>query len=88
VTVQEIKQAMQGEWVSIASEIRPSTIRNPDCLIEDSARRRLQQDFLRDSNSEPFSVAGRLSQQKSIGRVLSFRDDDLHSKYRIARTLQ
>jgi hypothetical protein len=30
MAVQEIKQAMQGEWVSIAPEIRPSTLKNPD----------------------------------------------------------
>jgi hypothetical protein len=57
-------------------------------VIEDCARPRLQQDFFRDSDSEPFSVTGSLNQQESIGEVLYFRDDDLHSKYRIIRTLQ
>ena len=34
MTAQEIKQAMQGEWVSIAPEVRPSTIKNPDGTIK------------------------------------------------------
>jgi len=34
MTIQEVKQAMQGEWVSIAPEIRPSTLKNPDGSIK------------------------------------------------------
>jgi len=34
MTAQEIKQAMQGEWVSIAPEVRPSTIKGPDGSIK------------------------------------------------------
>ena len=34
MTIHEIRQAMQGEWVSIAPEIRPSALRNPDGAIK------------------------------------------------------
>ncbi len=34
MTVSEIKQAMQGEWVSIAPEVRPSAITNTDGSIK------------------------------------------------------
>ena len=34
MTVQEAKQAMQSEWVSIAPEIRPSTLKNSDGSIK------------------------------------------------------
>jgi hypothetical protein len=34
MTAQEVKQAMQGEWVSIAPEIRPSALKNPDGSIK------------------------------------------------------
>jgi hypothetical protein len=30
MTIDQIKQAMQGEWVSIAPEIRPSSLKNTD----------------------------------------------------------
>jgi hypothetical protein len=33
-TAQEIRKAMQGEWVSIAPELRPSTVKNPDGSIK------------------------------------------------------
>jgi hypothetical protein len=36
MTLQEIKQAMQGEWVSIAPEVRPSAIKTPDGSIKRS----------------------------------------------------
>src|ERR1700728_925867 len=36
MTLQEIKQAMQGEWVSIAPEVRPSAIKTPDGSIKPS----------------------------------------------------
>jgi hypothetical protein len=34
MTVAEIKQVMRGEWVSIAPEVRPSTIKNLDGSIK------------------------------------------------------
>ena len=34
MTAQEVKQAMQGEWVSIAPEIRPSALKKPDGSIK------------------------------------------------------
>jgi len=34
VTVQEIKHAMQGEWVSVAPEVRPSSIKSSDGSIK------------------------------------------------------
>ena len=34
MTVQEIKEEMRGEWVSIAPEVRPSSIANPDGSIK------------------------------------------------------
>ena len=34
MTVEEIKEAMQGEWVSIAPEVRPSAIKTPDGAIK------------------------------------------------------
>jgi hypothetical protein len=30
MTLEQIKQDIQGEWVSIASEVRPSAAKNPD----------------------------------------------------------
>ena len=34
MTVQEIKHAMQGEWVSVAPEVRPSSIKSSDGSIK------------------------------------------------------
>jgi hypothetical protein len=34
MTLAEIKRVMRGEWVSIAPEIRPSTIKNSDSGIK------------------------------------------------------
>ena len=34
MTVEEIKQAVLGEWVSIAQEVRPSAVKNPDGTLK------------------------------------------------------
>ena len=34
MTTEQIKQSMQGEWASIAPELRPSTVKNPDGSIK------------------------------------------------------
>ncbi len=34
MTPEQIKQRMQGEWVSIAPELRPSSVKNPDGSIK------------------------------------------------------
>ena len=34
MATEQIKQSMQGEWASIAPELRPSTVKNPDGSIK------------------------------------------------------
>lgn len=34
MTLQELKQTMQGEWISLAPEVRPSGIKSPDGSIK------------------------------------------------------
>ena len=34
VTLDEVKQAVLGEWVSIAPEVRPSAAKNPDGTLK------------------------------------------------------